>query len=203
MPFEALILIAATLAGSGAVSAPSARGSEDPRLHAVVESEGSVQTVTRRRVGFGGTIVGSNNGVGGSVRYWFNNRFGMDAGGLWYRGRHFETASGTFERTSAALFSTTGLALLSAHDPKNEIDLRPIVGAGANYIRSSQFRVNGELTTANPQGWGWHALGGVEAAFVQGFALTGALAYHRLPGDFQDAGLFNGFNLVVSIHAYF
>jgi Outer membrane protein beta-barrel domain len=203
MPVDALLLVAAMLvepptAGGGVIPRP-----EGARGDTVAPPSVSAQTATRRRVGFGGTIVGSNNGVGGSVRYWFNNRFGMDAGGLWYRGRHYETASGTFERTSAALFSTTGLALLSAHDPKNEIDLRPIVGAGANYIRSSQFRVNGELTTANPQGWGWHALGGVEAAFVQGFALTGALAYHRLPGDFQDAGLFNGFNLVVSIHAYF
>jgi hypothetical protein len=198
MPVSALLLIAA--AATGPLSADPSLALATP----VVDSTPATQAVASGgRIGIGGNIQGGNNGAGASLRWWVNERAGIDAGAFWYRGRRYETSNGTFERTSAVLFSTTGLALLSPHNRQNEIDLRPIVGAGVNYIRSSQFVVNGELTTDNPRGWGWHALGGVEAAFIQGFALTGAMAYYWLPGDFRDAGLLDGFNLVIGIHAYF
>ena len=83
--------------------------------------------------GLGTNVTAGNRGVGGSFRYWFTDRIGLDAGVRWYLGQRLPTG----ERPSTFQTSPSLLFMLTEPHPDREIDLRPYVGGGFNYVNAS------------------------------------------------------------------
>jgi hypothetical protein len=188
MPFATLLLLTSTLAGP-AVSAQ----------RAVTPAQ---QTVPPPRLGIGGSITASNFGAAGDVRYWFTEHFGAQMSAGWYQSS-YQTPSGDHASTMHAAPSV--IYLIGSTDPTREVSIRPYIGGGASFVRSTQPFVgpNGRIILSENSGTGMQAFGGAELMFKDAprFALSGELVYYRLPDRVGSTSL-DGLNYVIAVHFY-
>jgi len=152
-------------------------------------------------IGIGGQMGVSNRGGGGSFRYFFADRFGANFEVAWYRPRYSATTNGsTFAVLPSFIF------MLTDPDPTRDIDLRPYVGAGVNYVRSSRpiATAPGQSSTLGRSGMGGQVFGGVELTFREADFLTISIegTYYRLPVTYVNANVVGGFNYVLAFHFY-
>ena len=150
-------------------------------------------------IGLGGQMGVSNRGGGGGVRYFFGNRLGTSVEVAWYRPRYSATATGsTFAVLPSFIF------MLTDPDPARDVDIRPYVGGGVNYVRGSRpvVTVAGQTTTLRRSGIGGQAFGGVELTFREADFLTISVeaTYYRLPVTYVNANVVGGFNYVLAFH---
>ena len=152
-------------------------------------------------IGLGGQMGVSNRGGGGGFRYFFGNRLGGNLEVAWYRPRYSTTASGsTFAVLPSFIF------MLTDPDPTREVDIRPYVGGGVNYVRSSRPVVTspGQSASLSRSGMGTQAFGGIELTFREADFLTISVegTYYRLPVTYVNANVVGGFNYVLAFHFY-
>ena len=152
-------------------------------------------------VGLGGQMGVSNRGGGGGLRYFFGNRLGANFEVAWYRPRYTATTSGsTFAVLPSIIF------MLTDPDPTRDVDIRPYVGGGVSYVRSSRpvTTAPGQTTSLRRSGTGGQAFGGVELTFREADYLTISIegTYYKLPVSYVNANVVGGFNYVLAFHFY-
>ncbi len=152
-------------------------------------------------IGVGGQMGVSNRGGGGGLRYFFSDRFGTNFEVAWYRSRYTATTTGsTFAVLPSVVF------MLTDPDPTRDVDIRPYVGGGVNYVRASRpiATAPGQTTSLRRSGAGGQAFGGVELTFREADFLTISLegTYYRLPVNYVNANVVGGFNYVLAFHFY-
>jgi outer membrane protein W len=205
MDLAALILAAALAAGP---STPDARGTSrhaEVSWHAAqrrVEGERRQTGARPHTVGLGGQLAFGTRGGGAGARLFASDRFGVNVNALWYRNgsRFTTTPQGS---TFAALPSL--IWILTKPDPTREIDFRPYVGGGVNYVRSTRPVTSpGGQTIQTRSGVGAQAFAGLEMTFRDADWMTVSIEgiYHELPVNYVDASIVGGFNYVLAFHFY-
>jgi len=153
---------------------------------------------------FGGSIVAGSNGATGGFSYWFNEHVGVDMSVGYYRLPNYYSSNGS----SGYTFQTAPSVrwLITKPNQTRDVNLRPYVGAGINYVSSSNpvpaaARTATSYTTS---GMGMQAFGGVEMTFkdTPQFAVTMEGSYYHLPEGFAGTGYIGGMNYLIGIRYY-
>jgi len=94
--------------------------------------------------------------------------------------------------------------MLTKPDQSREVNLRPYLGAGINYVSSSQPYGNVTPTATVTSGTGMQAFGGVEMSFqdTPRVGLSFEAAYYHLPTGFVGTGYIGGMNYLIGVHFY-
>src|SRR5262249_731216 len=96
--------------------------------------------------------------------------------------------------------------LLTKPNQTRDVNLRPYLGGGINYVSSSAPVVASTRTTVTPttSGTGMQAFGGVEMSFkaTPQFAITLEAAYFHLPEGFAGTGYIGGMNYLLGFRYY-
>ncbi len=149
------------------------------------------------RIGVGPSISGSNRGVGGATRLFFNDRIGVDFQASWYRPHVAYGTGSIFHATPSFLY------MLRLPDDQAAVDIRPYVGGGLNYI-SSSYRSTLVPDTGRRGGTGGQAFVGAELTFkdAQWVTISVEGRYYRLPVRTVNASMIDGMNYVMLFHFY-
>jgi outer membrane protein W len=184
-----LWLVTASLAAS-----PQA---QDPR---------SVPTQTTRphTIGLGASIGVSNRGAGGAFRYWFGDTVGLDFQAAFYRGYSRATSQGNVSSGNTFQMLPSFLLNLKKPDPNADIDVRPYVGGGVNYLQTSRPTAPLASLDQRTSGVGGQVFGGVEMTFkdAPNMTISAEGIYYKLPMRTVNAQLIDGFNYLVAFHYY-
>jgi len=206
---------------TGFAAAPGAVPPAEPERAAVVEvepqrtrTEPQTQPVSNapsqraHTVGFGGTFGVSNYGGGGSMRYWFGDRVGLNANVSWTRPYgDVRTAQGRTV-SSGSVFQALPSVIVNLKKPNQnaDIELMPYAGAGLHYITASQPIGYTSSTSSFDQrtnGIGGQAFGGLEMSFKEApVTLSFEGIYYRIPVRIANAQMIEGFNYLVAVHFY-
>lgn len=155
-------------------------------------------------VGIGGQIAVSNRGGGGGVRLFLGDRLGVNFSALYYRHGSRYTSNPQSGSTFAALPSF--LLMLTRPDKTRDVDIRPYVGGGLNYVRSSTpvTTIGGTTTLQRRSGTGGQVFGGVEMTFREAdwVTISAEGIYYKLPVNFVNASIVGGFNYLLAFHFY-
>ena len=184
-----LWLVTASLAASPQVQDPRSVPSRTDRPHTI---------------GLGGTIGVSNRGAGGGFRYWFGDRVGVDFQAAWYRGYQRATSQGTVNSGNSFQVLPSFLVNFKKPDPNADIDVRPYVGGGVNYLQTSSPTAPLASVDQRTSGVGGQAFGGVELTFKDAPNMTVSAegVYYQLPIRTASAQLIGGFNYLIAFHYY-
>ncbi len=123
-------------------------------------------TPAMHTVAIGGSIVAGSNGATGAFQYWFNQYVGMEMSVGYYRLPDYYSTTGSGGYTFQSAPSV--VVLLTKPDQTRDVNLRPYVGGGVNYVSSSGDVVAARARTASTpssSGTGMQAFGGVEMSF--------------------------------------
>lgn len=189
MSIAALVVVSALLAGPAPADAQRDRG--------------RAPTGTRpHTIGVGGAMTVSNRGAGGGLRYWFGERVGVNLTANYYRGGLRQTGGSRSGSTFAAVPSI--IVMLTGPHPAREVDIRPYVGGGVNYVRSSATTTTGTSALTRRSGTGGQVFGGVEMTFrdADWMTISAEGIYYSLPVSYVDASTIGGFNYVLAFHFY-
>jgi hypothetical protein len=155
------------------------------------------------RLGVGTNITAGNRGAGGSFRYWFGDRVGLDAGVRWYLGQRLPSGDrpSTFQTSPSVLF------MLTDPHPDRDVDVRPYVGGGFNYVRAtSPYRTTTPSGAGASQrsGVGTQGFGGAEITFKEAERITISVeaGYYKLPAAFANSIYVGGWNYLLLFTYY-
>jgi outer membrane protein W len=179
------------------ITAPLFSGTDQRRP----PDRGQSQNAPRKhRFGIGTNITAGNRGAGGSFRYWFGDRVGMDVAARWYYGGG-RTRPGGGSSTFQA--SPSVLVMLTESNPDRDIDVRPYVGGGVNYVYTSTppYATN---VSARGSGVAGQAFGGAEFTFKEArqVAISAEVGYYTLPASFVSAYYVAGWNYTLLFTYY-
>ena len=149
---------------------------------------------------FGGSIVAGSNGAAGSVNYWFTQQVGVQMSVAYYTlPNYYSTGS----NGSTFQVAPSVMVLLTKPNQTRDVNFRPYVGGGINYVSSSQPN-NIHAVGATTSGTGGQAFGGVEMSFkdTPNLAVTFEAAYFHLPSGFVGTGYIGGMNYLLGVHFY-
>ena len=211
MPFATLLLVTSTLAAPTAIRPADERAGDLSRTSlawlapvsiAAQRSQPQASSPRPHQFGFGGSITASNGGAGGDIRYWFGDHLGLTMSAGWHRSA-YQTSTG--DRASTVHASPSVLYMFGKPNYRREVDIRPYVGGGASYVRSSMpvASPNGGVRTSEASGTGLHTFGGAEVAFkeVEAMTFSGELVYYRLPVRLSN-NAYDGFSYLIAVHFY-
>ena len=189
MNIGALIVVSALLAGL--VPADAQRGGGRALTGACPHT-----------IGVGGTMTVSNRGAGGGLRYWFGEHVGVNLTANYYRGSQRQTGGSRSGSTFTVVPSI--IVMLTRPNPAREVDIRPYVGGGVNYVRSSPATATGTATLARRSGTGGQVFGGVEMTFrdADWMTISAEGIYYSLPVSYVDANTIGGFSYLLAFHFY-
>jgi hypothetical protein len=206
MTIAPLLLVTATLANP----IPNANPTPTPTIvtPAVEEQARPVppptqaQTAAPHTFAVGGSIVAGSNGATGGFSYWFNQQVGVDMSVGYYRLPGYATVNGSSGYTFQTAPSV--VVMLTKPDQSREVNLRPYLGGGINYVSSSQPYGSVTPTATVTSGTGMQAFGGVEMSFqdTPRVGLTFEAAYYHLPTGFVGNGYIGGMNYLIGVHFY-
>lgn len=154
-------------------------------------------------VGVGGQVTISNRGAGGGFRYFFGERVGVNFSAGWYQNGSRYTSNTQQGSTFAALPSV--LVMLTKPNKTRDVDIRPYVGGGLNYVRSSTpVQTRTTTTLQQRSGTGGQVFGGVEMTFRDADMVTISAEgiYYSLPVNYVNSSVVNGFNYLLAFHFY-
>ena len=164
----------------------------------------STSSAAPHTLSFGGSIVAGSNGATGGFSYWFNEHVGVDLSVGYYRLPNYYSSNGS----SGYTFQTAPSVrwLITKPNQTRDVNLRPYLGGGINYVSASNPYVATTRTTPSvtTNGVGMQAFGGVEMTFkdTPGFAVTMEGAYYHLPEGFAGTGYIGGMNYLIGIRYY-
>jgi outer membrane protein W len=149
----------------------------------------------------GGSIVAGSNGATGSFAYWFGDHVGVQMSvGYFVLPNYYSTGSNgsTFQAAPSMM------VLLTKPNQTRDVNFRPYVGGGINYVSSSSAVVNTRSTAVSTSGTGGQVFGGVEMSFkdTPQFGVTMEAAYFHLPSGFVGTGYIGGMNYLLGFHFY-
>jgi hypothetical protein len=149
------------------------------------------------QVGFGPALTAGSGGAGVATRFFFTDRIGVDFVTGWAVPRTYNTTGSTFYVTPSFHY------MLKRSNDLASIDLRPYVGGGFNYVRSSYRSVNSVYTGAT-SGLGGQVYGGVEVTFqdAQWLTISAEGRYYSLPVRTVNLNMIDGMNFVAMVHFY-
>lgn len=200
MTFAPWLLVTTTL------FTPSSSSSLAASMSAAVEEQArpvpppSQQTsAAPHTFGLGGSIVAGSNGATGSFNYWFTPQVGAQMSVGYYVLPNYYSAGSSGHTFQAA---PSVMMLLTKPNQSRDVNLRPYVGAGINYVSSSQ--ASHAQPGATTSGTGGQAFGGVEMSFkdTPQMAITMEAAYFHLPSGFVGTGYIGGMNYLLGVHFY-
>ena len=97
------------------------------------------------------------------------------------------------------------IVMLSKPNLSRQMDIRPYVGGGVNYVNASTPRTStGVPYTGSTSGVGGQVFGGAEMTFRDAKAMTISVEgiYYALPVNYINSNVIDGFNYVVAFHFY-
>ena len=148
-------------------------------------------------------MVGSSGAAGG-MRAFFGERLGVNVTAGWYRGVSGYPTVPNQGSTFAVMPSF--IMMLSQPNLTREVDIRPYVGAGMNYVYATGgTRSTGvPNTTVSRSGVGGQVFGGAEMTFRDAKAMTISVEgiYYALPVNYINTNVIDGFNWVLAFHFY-
>ncbi len=149
------------------------------------------------RMGIGPALTAGSGGAGASMRMFFNDRIGVDFTAGWSSPRTPNMTGSTFYVTPSFHF------MLKRSDDLASVDIRPYVGGGFNYVRSSYRPVTTPYTEA-ASGIGGQVYGGAEITFegAQWVTISAEGRYYSLPVRTVNANMIDGMNFVMMFHFY-
>jgi hypothetical protein len=147
--------------------------------------------------GIGAGFTATTQGLGGATRYFFNDRFGVDFMASWYSPPARNTTGSIFNATPSVIY------MLKLPDDLASIDIRPYVGGGLSYVRST-YRPMGTIYTGETSGLGGQVFGGAELTFKDAQFVTISFEgrYYSLPVQTVNVGMVDGFNFMMMFHFY-
>jgi len=155
------------------------------------------------RFGVGGSLLVSNRGASGGVRYWFGDRLGVNFTAGWYTsGGGSNPVNGT---TSSMVVIPSVLFMLTKPNETRQMDVRPYVGGGLNYSHAyGAVPVGRNPKQQNMSGTGYQAFGGVEVTFrdMDMMTLSGEGVYYVMPSTYVNSAAASGFTYVFAVHFY-
>jgi outer membrane protein W len=162
-------------------------------------------TPAMHTLAIGGSIVAGSNGATGAFQYWFNQYVGMEMSVGYYRLPNYASSGGSGGYTFQTAPSV--VVLLTKPDQTRDVNLRPYLGGGVNYVSSSSDVVATRARTTNgvvSSGTGMQAFGGVEMSFkdTPRVGLSFEAAYYHLPSGFVGTGYIGGMNYLLGVHFY-
>jgi outer membrane protein W len=195
MPLATWLLVTTTLVAPAPPAAEQARPVPPP----------TSATTAIHTFAVGGSIVAGSNGATGGFQYWFGDRVGVDMSVGYYRLPNYYAANGSSGYTFQTAPSV--MVMLTKPDSTRQVNIRPYVGGGINYVSSSQPVVQTgarATTTPSTSGTGMQAFGGVEMTFqdTPRLGLTFEAAYFHLPENFSGTGYIGGLNYLLGVHFY-
>lgn len=160
------------------------------------------QTAAPHTFALGGSIVAGSNGATGGFQYWINQYVGVDMSVGYYRLPGYATVNGSSGYTFQTAPSV--VVMLTKPNQTREVNLRPYVGAGINYVSASQPYATVSGTTPVTSGTGMQTFGGVEMSFqdTPSIGVTFEAAYYHLPSGFVGNGYVGGMNYLIGLHFY-
>ena len=149
------------------------------------------------QIGIGTGITATTRGLGGATRFFFNDRFGLDFMASWYNPQTRNTTGSIFNATPSVVY------MLKLPNDLANIDIRPYVGAGFSYVRSS-YRPLGTVYTGSDSGLGGQVFGGAELTFKEAQFVTISFEgrYYSLPTQTVNVNMIDGFNFMMMFHFY-
>jgi hypothetical protein len=145
--------------------------------------------------GIGGALgasIGRVSRVGGSMRYWFSERVGLEMNASWVH-NGFSTPSENFVYAMPSLLVT-----LTPVKSIGRVDLRPYAGGGPNLVHASGPA--GEVVGTG--GMGMQAFGGVEVTFKDANQLAISVETRYTHAPVTAINLRNGTYSLIEVHYY-
>ena len=203
MPFGAVLVITAALVS--AAPARPLRASNTSSLSGVhfsaLQPSSSSSRGSRsrdQRFGIGANIGATQSGIGGTIRYWFTDRLGLDVSASWNNGHEAETDS--------YIIAPSLVYMLTEWDDTKDFQLRPYIGGGVNFAQAHETNVpRATPTPTEGSAVGAQVFGGVEMtmADAKNVSISAAVAYYHLPDKFRATDAIGGVNVLVAVHVYF
>ena len=155
--------------------------------------------------GIGGQLGVSNRGAGAGTRFFFGDHLGVNLQASWYKNGNRYTVAGTNQGSTFAALPSF-IYMLTKPDSTREVDLRPYVGGGINYVSTSRPATSlaGNSATQRYNGVGGQAFGGVEMTFkdTDWMTISAEGIYYKLPINYVNAATVGGFNYLLGFHFY-
>jgi hypothetical protein len=152
------------------------------------------------QVGIGAGFSATTQGLGGATRFFFNDRFGVDFMASWYHPQTRNTTGSIFNATPSVVY------MLKLPNDLASIDIRPYVGGGLSYVRSSYRPINtiNTIYTGDTSGLGGQVFGGAELTFQDAQFVTISFEgrYYSLPVQTVNVNMIDGFNFMMMFHFY-
>jgi hypothetical protein len=149
------------------------------------------------KIGIGPAISATTSGMGAATRFFFNDRIGIDFAASWHNPRTRNTTGSVFNATPSIVY------MLKLPNDLASIDIRPYVGGGLSYVRSS-YRQAGTIYTGDNSGLGGQVFGGAELTFKDAQFVTISFEgrYYSLPVQTVNVNMIDGFNFMMMFHFY-
>jgi hypothetical protein len=168
------------------------------------ENGGSPTHERPHQFGIGGSLVASNRGASGGFRYWFGQHVGVNFTAGWYPNRS-RSASTTGNNGSTVAVLPSVIFMLTKPNTTRQVDIRPYVGGGVNYIRATRPGTSGTSNAVQREsGMGSQVFGGAEVTFrdIDMMTISGEGVYSVLPTSYVTSSIRDGFNFVFAVHFY-
>ena len=149
------------------------------------------------QIGIGTGISATTQGIGGATRFFFNDRFGIDFMASWHNPPARNYTGSIFNATPSVIY------MIKLPNDLASIDIRPYVGGGLSYVRSSYRPVN-TIYNGDTSGLGGQVFVGAEMTFKDAQFVTISFEgrYYNLPVQTVNVNMIDGFNFMMMFHFY-
>ena len=178
---------------------------EQQRTRRPEEDEQS--TERPHQVGVGAAMGISNRGGGGAMRFFMTSQLGVNFSALYYPGAQYRMANGRTIQGSTFAVMPSVIYMITPANLLRDVDLRPYVGGGLNYVYASRpvtTTVPGTLVLESQNNWGGQVFGGVEMTFRSADYITISFegTYYRMPSNYYGSAQLDGFQYALAFHFY-
>jgi hypothetical protein len=179
------------------------RTTPDPQSGGSGEYDDRMSDERRHEFGLGATFGLSGRGGGGGFRYFFNDRFGVNALAGYSRP---QSIGGSSLGRSVFYVAPSVVYMLTPMNTKADIDLRPYIGGGMSYGGATGTPSTGGSTgiRSNGFGLGGQVFGGVELTFQDAKAVTisAEVAHYEVHSPYSAGPIIRGTNFFLTFHFF-
>ena len=159
------------------------------------------------QIGVGANMGLSSRGGGGAFRLFMTDQLGFNFSANYYSGARYATVNGRTIQGHTFAVMPSVIYMITKPNILRDVDIRPYVGAGFNYVYASQpvpTTVPGVRVLESQTGMGGQVFGGAEMTFRSADYITISFegTYYRLPVTYVNAALADGFTYALAFHFY-
>ena len=148
----------------------------------------------------------SSAGGGGAFRLFPTQQLGFNFSAVYYPGARYATANGRSIQGNTFAVMPSVIYMITKPNILRDVDIRPYVGAGFNYVHASRpvQYLPGTYQLESQSGIGGQVFGGAEMTFSGAKYITISFegTYYRLPVTYSNAALQDGFTYAMAFHFY-